>query len=297
MHHADMKILLFGGSGRIGTTMQRLWKNHHMIAPSRAEVDVSDGMAIEKALEQYRPELVINLVAYNNVDKAEQDDRDLAFTLNFGLPTRLATITASHNLPFFHFSTDYVFEGNKPEGYTEMDTPSPISIYGESKHLGEAGALRENPRTYIIRTSRVYGPNAMSANAKRTFIELILDDATQMQTVPVNPIEVSAPTYGDDLVRQIEQHLFSFPEPGIYHLANQEGGTWMEWAQEIVKHLDIPVTIVPRDLSTLIRAAKRPQHSILINTKLPPMRPWQEALQEFLATKPWPFNPVWQPSK
>ena len=190
-----------------------------------------------------------------------------------------------------------MFEGGHPEGYTEQDLPNPISLYGESKHLGEQGAQRENPRTYIIRTSRVYGPNAASPNAKRSFIELILDDATKMQTVPVNPTEVSSPTYSDDLVRHIERHLFSFPAPGIYHMANTGSGSWMEWAQEIVKNLNLPVTIVPRDLPTLIRAAKRPQYSILLSKKLPPMRPWQEALQEFLATKPWPFNPVWQQNK
>lgn len=268
-----------------------------MIAPTRTEVDLENVESIEKAINVHRPELVINNVSYNNVDKAEQEDRDIAFTLNFGIPTRLATVTAAHSIPYIHFSSDYVFDGTKEEGYTEHDKTNPISIYGESKQMGEEGVARENPHAYIVRTSRLYGPNAASANAKRSFIELILDDAHKMQTVPVNPTEASAPTYTDDLVRHIETHLFSLPAPGIYHMANSGGGVWMEWAQEIVKGLEIPVTIVPRDLGTLIRAAKRPQHSILLSTKLPPMRPWQDALRDFLATKPWPFNPVWQPSK
>lgn len=292
-----MTILLFGGSGRLGTAMQRLWTSHQIIAPQHTDVDLESAESIEKAIQTHRPDLVINNVAYNNVDKAEQEDRDLAFTLNFGVPTRLATLTAAHSIPFIHLSSDYVFEGTKQEGYTEHDKTNPISLYGESKQLGEEGVMRENAHAYIVRTSRLYGPNASSANAKRSFIELILDDAQKMQTVPVNPTEVSAPTYTDDLVRHMEQHLFSFPDAGIYHMSNAGGAVWMDWAKEIVIGLDLPVTIVPRDLSTLIRAAKRPQHSVLLSTKLPQMRPWQEALRDFLLTKPWPFNPVWQPSK
>lgn len=274
--------------------MQRLWTGHKIIAPSHADIDLGSDEELEKAINTHRPDLIVNNVAYNNVDKAEQEERELAFTLNFGLPTRMATHAATHHIPFFHLSSDYVFEGEQKEGYRESDKTNPISLYGESKQLGEEGVLREHPNAYVIRTSRLYGPNAASSNAKRSFIELILDDAQKMQTVPVNPTEVSSPTYVDDVVRHIEQHLFSFPTPGIYHISNSGGATWQQWAEEIIKDLELPVTIVPRDLNTLIRAAKRPQHSILLSTKLPPMRPWQDALKEFLATKPWPFTPVWQ---
>ena len=252
---------------------------------------------IENIIKKHAPDLVINATGYNNVDKAEGEDRELAFKMNFGIPSHIATVTRSLNIPFMHFSTDYVFSGENTEGYTETDATSPISIYGESKQLGEEAVLRENPHSYIIRTSRLYGFDGSSPNAKRTFIQLILDDATKLQTVPVNPTEVSAPTFIDDLVHHIDKHLLSLPTPGIYHIANEGGATWMGWAQEIVKHLDPKVDIVPRDLSTLIRAAKRPQHSVLRSTKLPQMRPWQEALHDFLNHNPWPFNPLWQPQK
>lgn len=277
--------------------MQRLWTEHDIIAPSHTDVDLTDTDAVERILTGTHPDLVINATGYNNVDKAETDDRDLAFALNYGIPTRLATLTHDHNTPFIHFSTDYVFDGTQPNGYTEADQPNPISIYGESKHKGEQGVLRENPYAYIVRTSRLYGFDGSSHSAKRTFIQLIIDDATKAQTVPVNPTEVSSPTFIDDLVHHIETHLFSLPNPGIYHITNSGGATWMEWAQEIVKHLEPSVTIVPRDLATLVRAAARPQSSILLSTKLPPMRPWQDALHDFLSQHPWPFHPLWQPQE
>ncbi len=277
-----MTILLFGGSGRLGTAILRLLSSSHsIIAPGREALTIEQPERLERLLDEHSPDLIINTVAYNQVDKGEEQPEE-AFLVNKDIPCLLATVSAAKQIPLFHFSTDYVFEGTRAEGYTETDTPSPINVYGRSKYEGEEEVLRHHPKAYILRVSRLYGAPATSANAKRSFIEIIIDDAKKSSTVPVLDQEVSSPTWVDDVVKHMEAHLFCFPEPGIYHLANQGGATWNQWAQAIIKDLGLPTTIVQRDPTTLSRPAKRPQHSILLNTKLPPMRPWQDALAEFL---------------
>lgn len=277
-----MTILLFGGSGRLGTAILRLLSSSHtIIAPGRETLTPSDPIGLEQLLNEHKPDLIINTVAYNQVDKAEEQPAE-AFLVNAEIPRILAITSTAKNIPLFHFSTDYVFAGTNPAGYTETDAPAPINIYGTSKRKGEEEVLAKHPNAYIIRTSRLYGAPATSANAKRSFVEVIIDDAKKSSVVPVLDQEVSCPTLVDDVVRHMEAHLFSFPAPGIYHLANTGGATWNQWAQAIITNLNLPTTITPRDPSTLTRPAKRPQHSILLNTKLPPLRPWQEALADFL---------------
>jgi dTDP-4-dehydrorhamnose reductase len=278
----SMTILLFGGSGRLGTAILRLLSSSHtIIAPGRETLTPSDPTGLEQLLHEHKPGLIINTVAYNQVDKGEEQPEE-AFFVNKDIPHLLAIASAAKQIPLFHFSTDYVFEGTRTEGYTETDAPSPVNVYGRSKYEGEEEVLRHHPKAYVLRVSRLYGAPATSTNAKRSFVEIIIDDAKKSSTVPVLDQEVSSPTWVDDVVRHMETHLFSFPEPGIYHLANQGGATWNQWAQTIIKNLNLPTTIVPRDPTTLSRPAKRPQHSILLNTKLPLMRPWQDALAEFL---------------
>ncbi|MFA6429855.1 MAG: NAD(P)-dependent oxidoreductase [Patescibacteria group bacterium] len=293
-----MHILLLGGSGRLGNAMQRLWTDHTIVAPEPTEVDILNAEQLAQTLDTVKPELVVNTAAYNNVDGAEGAEREICFTLNAEAPGLLARLTAERNLPFIHFSTDYIFDGTKQEGYIETDEPAPLSAYGQSKLEGEQNALRDNPRTYIIRTSRLYGPAATFAGAKPSFIELIIRDAQHAESFLVNRAEVSAPTHVDDLTRHIAEHILPLQNaPGIYHMSNQGGATWFEWASEIIDILKLPVTISPRDPATMTRAAKRPDYSIIVSTKLPSMRPWQEALRAYLTSRSWEFKPVWQPSK
>lgn len=277
-----MTILLLGGSGRLGTAiLKQLSSSHTVIAPSREILALPNPTGLEQLLNKTKPNLIINTIAYNLVDKAEEEPAE-AFLINAEIPRVVATTSAKKNIPLFHFSTDYVFDGKNPKGYTETDTPTPVNIYGSSKHKGEQEVLTNHPHAYILRTSRLYGAPATSANAKRSFVEVIINDSKKSSVVPVLDQEVSSPTFVDDVAKHMEAYLFSFPAPGIYHLANTGGATWNQWAQAIAADLNLPVKITMRDPGTLARAAQRPQYSVLINTKLPPLRSWQEALADFL---------------
>ncbi len=278
-----MKIVLFGGQGRLGTTFRRTLNQHDFISPTRDQLDLFDQVTITNFLSEHQPDLAINLSAYTNVDQAEGIGRAEAFHLNGYLPGQLASTCAKQKIRFLHLSTDYVFSGEAENGYTEADQPDPINVYGASKLAGEYAVLAADPTACIVRTSRLYGASAESASAKKSFVELILRDAAATETFQVNGGELASPTWTNDLTHHLDQHLFNHPQiTGIVHATNTGSATWFTWAQEILHDLQLPNTITPRDAATLNRPARRPNNSTITSTKLPAMRPWTEALSEYL---------------
>lgn len=282
-----MRIFLTGASGRLGGAFtRRLAGSHDIVAPSHASLDLTDAVAVRAAVVSARPNWILHTAAYNNVDGAEGDGARQAFLANAYAPSFLAGAAAATGARMLHISTDYVFDGLKTDGYVEDDEPAPISTYGISKYLGELAVRARDPRAVIVRTSRLYGPPATSAHAKRSFVDIIIADAVAAGTgsFAVNREEVSSPTLVDDLARHIDEHILRNPAiaSGIYHMANAGGCTWEEWARALVTIRGLPATVLPRDPAEQPRAAKRPAHSVLLSTKLPPMRPWEAALQVFL---------------
>lgn len=283
-----MRILLFGGSGRLGTAMRKAWNDkHQIIAPEQEEVAwTKEGM--RQWLSAAQPEFLINTTAYNNVDGAEGEGRAQAFWLNGELPGVMAELAKEFQIPFLHFSSDYVFAGDKRDGYVENDEVHPMSVYGESKVAGEHNVLAKYPEgSYIVRTSRLYGEPATGADAKKSFIEIIVEELKTKPAFEVNDFELSAPTSIMELVSHLEKYiLLARPEPGIYHMSNEGGATWMDWAVEIRDQLGMHNKLSPRDVVAAVRPAKRPPFSVLRSTKLPSMLPWRDALRNYLNV--WP---------
>ncbi len=277
-----MTILLFGASGRLGTAFQRILPQQTFLTPSGSEVDLTDREHVTKYITDHAADWMINCAAYNDVNGAEKNP-SLANALNGSGPGFIAEAAAKLGTPFIHFSSDYVFDGTKMEGYIESDVPNPESIYAQSKRLGELGVLEKHPTGgYVIRTSRLYGAPGTDPGAKKSFVEIVTDLAKEQSAFDINNAEVSAPTFVDDIVRHITTHIFSKPAPGIYHMTNSGGCTWFEWANVITEILKLNVTVTPRDPALNIQAVKKPAHSILLSTKVPSMRPWREALEDFL---------------
>ncbi|MEK9155340.1 MAG: NAD(P)-dependent oxidoreductase [Patescibacteria group bacterium] len=276
-----MRILLFGASGRLGTAIQRVLPHHEYLAPTGSEVDLTNREVVEAYIDAHPVDVIVNCAAYNDVNGAEAKP-DLADALNGYGPGFIATAAAKQNIPVVHFSTDYVFDGTQQDGYVESDVPNPESAYARSKRLGETEVLAKNPRSYVIRTSRLYGLPGTDPGAKRSFVEIVIDLAKEKPTFDINNSEVSSPTFVDDMARHLEAHIFTFPNPGIYHMANEGGCTWYEWASTTAAILNLPVTIAPRDPVLNVQTVKKPAYSILLSTKTPPMRSWQEALEDFL---------------
>lgn len=277
------KILILGSKGTLGQALTKEFssKEYDVLSYDKDELDVTAPDLAEK-ISKIKPDLIINSIAYNAVAKMETDEkeRELAFFLNSKLPNILAVIAKGIDATFVHYSTSYIFDGKKKEGYTESESPNPIDLYGKSKAEGEKGVIEVGGKFYIIRLSRLFGQRGISEMSKRTFVE-IMQSEIEKQELEVGDTEVSSMTYAPDLAKLTKYIFESEAAYGIYHGSNEGMGTWYDWATEIFKCLGKGPKVIPAKRSLTV-GVEHPQYSGLINTKLPKQRTWQEALYEFL---------------
>lgn len=275
-----MKILLLGKTGLLGKAILSAFEGHHNVtATEHTECDVTDVNSIEHWVSEISPELVINATGYTAVDRAEEE-RDRAFCVNADGVGNLCKILAPKNIPLIHFSTDYVFDGEKKEGYGECDSPSPVSVYGASKAGGESEIQKNLVNFYLIRTAWLFGPGGK--NFVDTMLSMVEEGRERILKI-VND-QMGNPTYTADLAQAVLRLLNGAPY-GIYHIVNTGDCSWYDFASEIFHQLGLPQKIIPITSKELNRAAVRPHYSILRSTKLPPLRHWKEALADYLQNK------------
>lgn len=288
---ADMgriaKVLVIGAKGMLGQELAKAFrkgKDYDVIAWDREEIDIADLVMVTEKITDMVPDIVINSAAYNNVDAAEENP-EIAMQVNGRAPGYLAAAAERVGALMVHYSTDYVFKGTRRDGYAEHDDPDPQSSYAKSKLLGESEVQKNTDRHYIIRLSRLFGPPAKSEGAKRSFIDIMLDLAKTRGSLDLVDEEYGSPTYTPDLAKRTREILEAKMPYGIYHAANEGGCTWYGFAQEAFRIKGVEISVNPVSADKFPRPAKRPEFSLLLNTKLPPMRPWQEALEEYLQDK------------
>ena len=248
----------------------------------KEEVDLLRSEDTSGKITALMPDIIINAAAYNDVDKAEGADAELAKTMNGNVVGALADICEILAITFVHYSSDYVFDGTKRDGYVETDQPNPISGYGESKHLGERLLRMSGAEAYLVRTSRLFGPPASSAAGKTSFVEKVLEAGRRGEVTLVDD-EMSSPTYAPDLAKATRR-LFDEKRPfGIYHITNSGACTWLGFGKKTLELAGLGnVKISTISGESLERAAKRPAFSVLKSTKLPALRSWEAALAEYL---------------
>ncbi len=261
----------FGGNG------------YEVLTWDKEEIDITKKDLVLEKIKLVKPEIIINAAAYNAVDKIEEGEKDLALAVNGYAVGNLAEAAGAVGATLVHYSTDYVFEGKEINGYKEDATPNPQSAYAASKRLGEEQL--KNEKYYLIRTSRLFGKPAMSEGAKKSFVDVMLKLAGEKDCLELVDEELSSPTYVRDLARRTRE-IVEWKKPfGIYHVTNAGGCTWYGWAKKIFELSGKSVKLVPVGAERFPRPAKRPKYSLLLNTKLPPTRKWEEALDEYLKTK------------
>ncbi|MBI2410441.1 MAG: dTDP-4-dehydrorhamnose reductase [Candidatus Kerfeldbacteria bacterium] len=274
-------IIILGGKGMLGQYLVDLFSDRHTLVWDKEELDITDLSAVKEQLASVAPKIVINAAAYNAVDQAETDEGfAIAEQVNAQGPKNLAEVCAQLGAVFVHYSTDYVFDGTKKEGYTETDAPNPKSRYALSKFHGEQAVVAAGG--YVIRTCKLFGHPGSSDGSKKSFVDLMLTLAETKTELNVVNEEYASPTYVRDLAQQTRLILEQEYAPGIYHVTNTGACTWYEFAQEIFHQKGITITLNPVPASRFPRPALRPAYSVLLNTKLPPMRSWQEALADYL---------------
>ena len=283
-----MSILILGGRGNLGSQLTEILSAEYEVAAwDRDDVDALDFKRLRQKIKELAPELIINCVAYNAVDKCEdKTEYELAYNLNAELPGKLADIALETNAILIHYSTDYVFNGTEiKKEFEESDVPNPINKYGESKFAGEREIVRRGQdglRYYLIRTSKLFGPLGASPQAKPSFFDIMSGLSQTKTEITVVNEELSCFTYTVDLA-EATKRLWELEVPfGIYHLVNEGACTWYEAAEELFRLKKIKVGLRPVRSENLLRAARRPKFSALKNTKIRKMRPWKAALKEYL---------------
>ncbi len=286
-----MSILILGGGGNLGSQLTKLFSaDYETVSLDREDLDVLDSAALGAKVRELKPELIINTVAYNAVDKCEDKDGfAAAFKLNVALPENLAELALEIGATLIHYSSDYVFSGTEQkQSFDEEDTPNPVNKYGESKFQGEREVLRRASlglNYYLIRTSKLFGPSGSSPSAKPSFFDIMLNLAQDKKELTVVNEELSCFTYTPDLAAATKR-LWELEVPfGIYHLMNEGPVTWYEAAIELFRQKKMKVALRAVRSENLLRAARRPKYSVLVNTKVHKLRNWKDALREYLETE------------
>lgn len=305
------KVLIIGSKGMLGQELVKVFKkdeNYKVIAWDKEDINISKEKEVAKKIDFTKPEIILNAAAYNAVDKCEENEKEyeLAEKINGLALGYLSRAAKKAKAILVHYSTDYVFDGDfakllnrEPSGcthvcatcslhdqqeigYCEDDEPNPISKYGKTKLLGEKEVAGNMKNHYLIRISKLFGAPAVSEGAKRSFFDVMLEAGKKNKEVKAVDEEVSCFTYAPDLAKKTKEIVDSKKPFGIYHVTNSDSCTWYEACVELYKLAKIKTKIVPVGSDEFPRPAKRPQFSVLINTKLNPLRSWQEALKEYL---------------
>lgn len=284
------RIVIVGAGGRLGMALAREYaRDFEVVGFNHAQLDLGVPEQLRETLGGLEFDTLINTAAQTNVDRCETHQEE-AFALNGKAPGVLAEICARKKARFIHISTDYVFDGEKREPYTEEDEPRPISAYGESKKEGERRALEANDRTLVVRMSWVFGPDRPS------FIDWALGQARERDDVKAIADKWATPTYTHDLV-QLLRPLVAQDNgrfQGVLHLANTGECSWQEYAQyalDCCHAQGIPMKGRSIGASTLAEMksfiAKRPVYSVLSSAKYAQLtgltpRPWRDAVAAFV---------------
>jgi dTDP-4-dehydrorhamnose reductase len=276
-----MKIAITGAGGQLGhDLLAELGLQHDCYGLTHAEAEVTDFGSLSRCFSLLRPDLVIHAAAYTDVDGCERDP-DRAFRVNAVGAWNVSAAAHACAAAVAMISSDFVFDGEKRQPYTEFDVANPLSHYGASKRAGEQAALAANPRTYVIRTQWLFGvhgknfPYAILRAASRGEVRVVAD-------------QVGAPTYSVDLARLIGR-IIETPRYGIYHANNAGSCSWYEFAVELYRLAGLdPGIIQPISSSQYPSPTRRPAYSVLRRYALELMglddaRPWQDAAKEFIA--------------
>lgn len=284
-------IWLIGNKGMLGTDVEHLLREKQIeYIASDKEVDITDEKVLRNYVKDKEISWIINCSAYTAVDKAE-DERELAFMLNSDGVLNNARLAKIKNARLIHLSTDYIFDGSKKDAYTEEDIPNPVGVYGKSKLEGERNIIKTIQQYFIIRIAWLYGQNG------NNFVHTMLRLFSEKNEVRVVQDQWGSPTYTKDvaaiIVRLITDNSDRF---GIYNYTNESRTNWYEFALMIYSLakkkglISKEVKILPITTEEYPTKAVRPKNTYLSKDKIKQtfgiqIRPWQEALEEFINSK------------
>lgn len=276
-----MNILLLGHKGMLGSDiLNRLIVHHDVTGKDIEDTDITSIDACRDAILETAPDVVINAAACTDVDGCESD-RERSFAVNAKGVKNLALVCREKGIKIVHFSTDYVFDGQKQTPYLEDDPCHPVNLYGRSKLMGESYLQELTNNFILIRSAWLYGRNG------KNFVKTIADKARTETCINVVDDQTGSPTSSWDLAAAV-QLLIEGQHTGVFHVTNRGNCSWYEFAVKIVKFTGATdVRIKPIKSSEITRPATRPHYSVLSCRKFievtgKTMRYWQVALEDFI---------------
>lgn len=280
------RVLLIGGSGRLGTAIRRRWSDCEIVAPSRGELDIERSAQLCDAIDAVRPDALINAAAFHDVDRCEEEP-ERALEVNSLAVGRAARLARDRDILFVTISTDYVFDGTTGTPYTENDAPHPLSIYGLSKLAGEYLVERLHARAFVVRTCGVYGPGA-SSSRRPSLIEHVLSQSPGGVPVRVVADVVASPTFAGDLADALRR-LIESEAYGLYHAADVGPVSWYDFARDAARQAGLKLAIEPIPAQEWKASALRPRFSALENAKLASlgiaMPSWRAGIAAYLGLR------------
>jgi dTDP-4-dehydrorhamnose reductase len=274
-----MRILITGAGGMLGFDVRRAvdGAGHEGLARTRAQLDITDAAATADAVRDARPDAVINCAAWTDVDGAETHAGE-ATAVNGTGAGNVAAAAAAAGAWLVHVSTDYVFDGAKPQPYVESDPVDPMSAYGRSKLQGERAVAAAAPEAHtIVRTAWLFGAGG------KCFPKTILRAAAQRPELTVVADQVGSPTFTGHLAPALVE-VAAQRVPGVLHVAGAGRCSWYELAVAVVAAggVDCPVRPISTDEYPL--PARRPANSVLVSERGAPALPdWRLGLEAFLS--------------
>jgi dTDP-4-dehydrorhamnose reductase len=276
------RVLVFGCRGQVGSELCDILRGRgaEFLAIDREDCDLTQRGSARLAIEDYDPQVIVNAAAYTAVDKAESEP-ELARALNATAVAEMAQTAAERHILLFHYSTDYIFNGENTRPWREEDAPGPLSVYGQTKLEGERAIAASGAVAFTFRTSWVYG--ARGANFALTILRL----AASRDELSVVSDQIGAPTSSCSLAKLTNEVMLRFCKAtgevnldcarvlaGVYHATAGGVTNWFEFAKAIVKDsrergvaLQVK-NIKPLRTEEYLTAAKRPRYSVLCNRKL-----------------------------
>jgi len=275
-----MKVLVTGAGGMLGQDLVRVAEGmrHQVVALGHEDLDVSDPARVDRVITRERPGAVINCAGWTNVDGAEESERE-ASVINAQGAGFVADAANRAGAKVLYISTDYVFDGTGGP-YGESDDPNPINAYGRTKLAGERATALVNGRSFIVRTSWLFGPHGGN------FVETMLRLGQDGGPVVVVHDQVGCPTYTGHLAVGLLR-LIDSAAYGIHHMSCEGSCSWYEFALEIFRQAEVVTRVMASTSDMMDSPAKRPANSVLISRRSAPIKlpPWQRGLSDYLARR------------
>lgn len=274
----NKRVLLLGSTGKMGSALKNIFEGEYsVIGKNSKDFDATNSEQVHNLIEENQPNIVINTVALLGIDSCEKEP-EKAFKLNTLYPKFLAELSNELRFLFIHFSTDAVFNDEKRDFYTESDCPRPLNIYGLTKYGGDCFIQTIAKSYYIFRVSILFGETTKNTQ----FVEKMLQKIKEGHRVlKISNDIVSSPTYSKDVAKEGRRIIESEYSFGIYHIVNKGKATLYELMKEIVKNLDLDVKVEKASYKDFPFLGVKNAYTPLKSEKIPPLRPWQEAVKEY----------------